>query len=167
MSSEPMQVGPWRLSHRRHQSRRSNETPTTSCRRIQKNTYKWRPIPKDRGRMDTYHVPCQRNSTYTSHRPPTGDTECTSQDDTTGCSCSHRTLGAACLFELGSTSCNTNRLASWHPTSHRPLMSFMGVSANGFSSLILTLDTSRIGHVVHDCASRADFTSTRSRDAVD
>ena len=120
--------------------------------------------------MQTYHLFLilidSNNNTYTMDCPATGDTECTSQADTIGSSRSHRTLHAR-VPARGSASCNTNRLASSHPTSHRPEMSLLGVTAKGFSSLILTLDTSRIDRVVHDCASCADFMSIRSRYAHD
>ena len=46
-------------------------------------------------------------------------------------------------------------------------MSFWGIDGKGSPSLILMLDTSRRGRVVHDCVSCADFKSIRSRDACD
>lgn len=122
--------------------------------------------------MQTYHF-CEPSSvlgnssnTYTTDCPAIGDIECTSQADTIGASCSHRTLRAWVLAQ-GSASCSTNRLASSHPTTHRPEMSLVGVSPNGSPSLTLTLDSPRIGRDVHDRASCADLTSVRSRDVLD
>ena len=119
--------------------------------------------------MRTYHV-CPItdifNKTYTTDCPTTGETECTSQADTIGSSCSQKTL-RACVLAQGSASCNTNRLASSHPTSHRPEINLVGVVANGCPSLILMLETSRKGRVVHDHANCADCTSIRSRNERD
>jgi hypothetical protein len=105
------------------------------------------------------------NNTYTTDCPATGDIECASQADAIGFSYSHKTL-RACVLARGSTSCNTNRLASSHPTSQRDETSLVGVGCD-CRSLMLTLDTSLMGRVVHDCASCADFTSIRSRDTRD
>ena len=122
--------------------------------------------------MQTYHFDerCSTlgnsSNTYTTDSPTTGDTECTSQADTVGSSCSHRTL-RVCVLVRGSVSCSTNRLASSHPTSHRPETSLVGVVADGCPSLMLMRDNSRMGLVVHERASCSDLTRIRSSDKGD